>query len=162
RERGRFRRIERVEAREGAEALALRPRFLERPRERGERAADGPAGDVVGGEHAADVVPERARLARCPFVRRRLADAVQAAAGAGTSRVEEVALAIDGACPEQPAAQAAPRRVVEEGRLPLAPRQRSFLEAEQEDDVESARPRAREVEDGDAAGLTGACAGDEG
>ncbi len=162
RERRRLRTLDRIEPGNRPQPLPLGPRLFQRPRQRGERAPDGPAGDVVGIEDAPDVVPERARLARSALVGRRLADEIQPAGRTGARRVEEVAVAVDSPRAQQAPAQAPARRVVEERRLALAPRERSLLEPEHEDDLEAPRPRPRQVEYSHAAGLAGARTGHEG
>ena len=105
----------------------------------------------------ASLVPERARLARRAVVGRGLADEVEPPRRARARRVEEVAVARDlvglasRALAERPA-----RVVVEERGACVAPRERSLLEPEHEDDLEAARARAQEVEDRDAARLAAA------
>src|SRR5439155_9158137 len=61
-------RVVRVQAGEATHPLALRRRGLELPRELRERPADRRPRDLVGREDGADLVPERARLARRALV----------------------------------------------------------------------------------------------
>ena len=83
----------------------------------------------------------------------------RAAERARAGGVEEVAVAADRVGPLQAGAALVERAagvVVEERRGVAAPRQAALLEAEDEDDVEAARARAEQVDDGDAARLVAA------
>ena len=155
REHDRRVRVGRGEQRERTQPLALGRRALERPRQRGERPPRRRAGDVVAVEDGRDLLPERARLARRPLVGRRLAHEVQPPNGARARGVEEVPVARDLVRALEPAAQLASPIVVEERRGARPARQRPFLEAEDEHDLEAARPRAHQVEHRDTAGLAG-------
>ena len=145
------------ELRQRAQALALGRRLLELPGQLRERAPPRPAANVVRVEEHDDLVPERARLARAPLVGGGLTDEGQPPGGARAGGVEEVAVALDGVGPQEACArlpvELASRLVVEEGRGIAAARQRAFLKAEQEDVIEAAGSRPREVEDGDPATL---------
>src|SRR5438034_783788 len=153
--------VARRERGQGAESLALGRRGLDPPRELRQWTALRPASDVVGVEEGAGLVPERARLAGRAVVGRRLAHEVEPARRPRARRVEEVALARDRVRSGRPAAA---RRLVdraallvrEERRALLAAREAALLEAEYEGDLGSARSRAREVGDGDAARLVAA------
>src|SRR5947209_7425825 len=144
---------------ERAEALALRRRVLERPRERRERPPARPAANVVGLEECLHLLPERARLARSAVVGRRLAHEVQPLGRARARGIEEIAVAADRVGPLEPRTafvERAPCVVVEERRGRAATRQAPLFEAEHEGDVELARACAHEVYDGDAARLVSA------
>src|SRR5207237_9654176 len=94
-------------------------------------------------------------------VRGRLADEMQAPGRAGAGRVEEVAVARDRVGSKQPASA---RRLLQLGLLLLVeergskspPREATFFEAQDEDDLEAASAGTQEIEHGDAAGLAGA------
>src|SRR5262249_44781693 len=103
-----------------------------------------------GIEGGGGLVPERARLARRTVVGRRLAHEVEPVDRARARGVVEVALAADAVRPLEPAAELAAAVVVEERRARLALRQRALFEPEHEDDIEAPRPRAQQVEHGDA------------
>ena len=141
------------EPRDRTQALALARRRLEWPGEAGERTPPRRARDLALVEERAGVVPERARLARHPVVRRRLAREHEPAARAGACRVEEVAVAGDRVHALEATTKLAPRVVVEERGWSVSPRKAPFLEPEQDDDVEVARSGPGVVENGDIACL---------
>ena len=101
-------------------------------------------------EERPDVLPERARLARCSLVPGRLAHENEALRSARAGRIEEVAVARDGVGPLETSTQLPPDVVAQERRRPRASRKRSLLEAENEDHVEVPGPRALVIENGDA------------
>ena len=161
RERGGRRPVGGRERGQRAQALALARRGLERPGQRGERAAPCPALDLVGREQAARLVPERARLARRAVVARGLADEVEPARRSRAGGVEEVAVARDRVGAQQaPGARGALELglllLVEERRALRAARQAALVEADDEDDLEAAGARPQQVEHRHAAGLAGA------
>src|SRR5439155_14812190 len=146
---------------EGAQALAVGGRLLDRPRECRERPPRRGAAHLVLCEQIANLVPEGARLARPALVIRRLADEVEPPRGARAGRVEEVAVALDRVRLREPrVAQAR----VELARLLLRQErgafasawQRPLLEAEDEHDLVATRPGAQEIDHVDAAGFRGA------
>ena len=143
------------QAGERAQPLALARRRVQRPGEAGQRAPTRGAGDLGGRVERPDVVPERARLARNALVARSLANEDEATSGSRAGGVEEVAVAGDRVRPLEPAAELAAGVVVQQRRGPVAPRQASLLETEQEDHVEDPRARSAVVEDGHAAALPG-------
>src|SRR5207247_8152634 len=146
---------------QGAGSLALGRRGLDPPRELRQWTALRPASDVVGVEEGAGLVPERARLAGRAVVGCRFAHEVEPARRPRARRLEEVALARDRFRSGQPRAarrllDRAALLVREERRALLAAREAALLEAEDEHDLGSARSRAQEVGDSDAARLVAA------
>src|SRR5262249_10825653 len=113
---------------------------------RGQRSAPRPTRDVFGVEEPRRLVPERARLQRLAVVRRRLADERQTTAGPGAGRVEEIAGASDRVGALEPRTQRGAPLVVQERRRAPAARQAALLETEDEDGVERARARMRQVD----------------
>src|SRR5581483_1861401 len=107
------------------------------PGELRQRPARGRARHLLRRERGRGLAPERTRLARRAVVGRRLADEVEAVDGTCARAVEEVAVAADRVGALEPPAELAAPVVVEERRAAVATRQRSLLEAEHEDDVET-------------------------
>ena len=153
RERVRIVRVVDGQSRNGTQTLALARRSLERPGQARERPPARGARDVACLEECANVVPERARLPRDAVVGRRLADEHEPLRRPRARRVEQVAAVGDGVRELEAPAERPPGVVVQEGRRPLAPREASLLESEEEDDVEDPRARSTVVEDGDAPDL---------
>src|SRR5881227_2170819 len=142
-----------------AQSFALGRRLLDRPGERGERPPCRRAAHLVFPEEVANLVPERACLARPALVVCRLAHEVQPPRRARAGRVEEVAVARHGVRLREPRAaqtrvELASGLLVEERRRLAAPRQRSLLEAKHEDDLVTARARAQEIDDVDPPGFS--------
>src|SRR5262249_29566293 len=75
-------------------------------------------------------------------------DEVQPIGRAGARGVEEVPVATHLVRPVETRRELAPTIVVEERRLLWPSRQRAFLEPDHEDDLEPARARAEQIEDG--------------
>src|SRR5581483_2848217 len=89
----------------------------------------------------------------------RLADEVEPLRAARARRVEEVTVAGHGVRTHEPCAtlvELSPRVLVEKRRAAAAPRQAPLLQPEHERRVETACPRAQEIDDRDTAGLVAA------
>src|SRR4029453_19178922 len=128
----------RGEDRERPQPLSLaRPR-LEPPRQRRERTAGRPAGDVFRQEEAGDLLPERARLPRAPFVGGTLPDEMEALRRPRAGGVEEVPVAGDDVSTPQAGAETPAFVVAQERRGGRAGRGPPPLEAEDEHALEPA------------------------
>ena len=158
-------RIRSREGGRGAHPLALRRRPLHGPRGFGERTAPRPAYGVLGLEQRADVVPERARLARRSVVCDGLANEVEPPRRPRARRVEQIPVGGYGIGPHDASTAGAlldlAAGVIAEQRCRgRPPGEGTLFQTEDEDDLVVPRSRPQHVEHGHASGLLRRAAAD--
>ena len=150
------------EAGEGSKPLSFGRSRLDRPGQAGEWAPGGVPPHVIPVEELTHRLPERARLTRRSVVGRRLPDEDEQGPRPGASGVEQVAVSAGGLGTLQSRTARTvevPSSLVVEKRRGRSPsRQHPLLEPDDEDRLEAARARPRQVEDGDAARFAGGVA----